>query len=119
MRARIVCTWVYLVVSFTFAVGQQTSPAKPEDSSRPAKADSHSSRPRVRLGGVFIGAGYSWSSRYPYYGYPGFWGYRPYLFDPFLFSAFAPGFATGFSYQPNMGEVKIQTSHKTAWVYLD
>jgi len=57
---------------------------------------------------------------YSSYGYySGFWGRRPDFFDPFLLWPFAPGFATGFVYQPNMGEVKIQTSHKTAWVYLD
>ena len=108
-----------LLVPLTLAVGQQTSP-KVEDSNPPAKTDSQSSRPRLRLGGVLVGAGYTRYSGYPNYGYyPGFWGYRSYLFDPFFFYPFAPGFATGFAYQRNMGEVKIQTSHKTAWVYLD
>src|SRR5438093_72031 len=106
--------------SLALAAGQQTDPAKPEDSNPSAKADSQSSRPHVRLGGVFIGGGYSRYSGYPSYGYYfGFWGLRPDFFDPFLVWPFAPGFATGFVYQPNMGEVKIQTSHKTAWVYLD
>ena len=105
--------------SLALAAGQQTDPAKPEDSS-PSKADSQSSRPHVHLGGVFIGGGYSRYSGYPSYGYcSGFWGLRPGFFDPFLLWPFAPGFATGFVYQPNMGEVKIQTNNKTAWVYLD
>jgi hypothetical protein len=109
-----------LAVPLACAVGQQTSPQELEDSSAPAKVDSPSSRPHVRLGGVFIGAGYPRYSGYPSYGYySGFWGRRPDFFDPFLFWPFAPGFTTGFVYQPNMGEVKIQTSNKTAWVYLD
>src|SRR5262249_23734538 len=106
--------------ALALAVGQQTSPTKLEDSSPPAKVDSPSSRPHVRFGGVFIGAGYSRYFGYPSYGYSsGFWGRRPDFLDPFLFWPFAPGFTTGFVYRPNMGEVKIQTSNKTAWVYLD
>ena len=112
--------FVFALAPLAFTVGQQTSPTKLEDSSPPAKVDSQSSHPHVRLGGVFIGGGYSRYSGYPSYGYySGFWGLRPGFFDPFLLWPFAPGFATGFVYQPNMGEVKIQTSHKTAWVYLD
>ena len=108
-----------LAAPLALAVGQQTSPTKIEDST-PAKVDSQSSRLRVGLGGVFIGSGYSRYSGYPSYGYySGFWGRRPDFFDPFLLWPFAPGFATGFVYQPNMGEVKIQTNNKTAWVYLD
>jgi hypothetical protein len=101
-----------LMMPITLAVAQQTSPAKPADSSPPAKADSPSSRPHVHLGGVYSGA--------PYYGYSaGFWGYPHYPYGPFFFPPFAPGFATGFAYRPNMGEVKIQTSHKAAQVYID
>ena len=119
MSARIGLFAFALAVPLACAVGQ-TSPQKLEDSSAPAKVDSPSSRPHVRLGGVFIDAGYSRYAGYPSYGYySGFWGRRPDFFDPFLLWPFAPGFATGFVYQPNMGEVKIQTSHKTAWVYLD
>src|ERR1700704_2878079 len=74
-----------LAVPLAFAVGQQTSPQKLEDSSPPAKVDSQSSRPHVRLGGVFIGSGYSRYSGYPSYGYySGFWGRRPDFFDPFI-----------------------------------
>ena len=119
MSARIGLYVLALAAPLALAVGQQTSPTKIEDST-PAKVDSQSSRLRVRLGGVFIGSGYSRYSGYPSYGYySGFWGRRPDFFDPFLLWPFAPGFATGFVYQPNMGEVKIQTNNKTAWVYLD
>src|SRR5882724_4053575 len=104
--------------ALALAVGQQTSPTKLEDSRPPAKVDSQSSRPHVRLGGVFIGSGYYGHSGYPSFGYySGFWDRR--FLDPFLLWPFARGFATGFVYQPNMGEVKIQTSNKTASVYLD
>ena len=107
-----------LAAPLALVVGQQTSPTKIEDST-PAKVDSQSSRLRVRLEGVFIGSGYSRYSGYPSFAYySGFWGRRPDFFDPFLWP-FAPGFATGFVYQPNMGEVKIQTNNKTASVYLD
>ncbi|PWU06929.1 MAG: hypothetical protein C5B51_11310 [Terriglobia bacterium] len=64
---------------------------------------------RVRLGGVAVGASYS------YWGY-----YSPWYYDPFLFYPFyAPGYYTGFAYQPNMGAVKLQTVDKDALVYLD
>jgi hypothetical protein len=120
MSTRIGLFAVALAAPFTLAVGQQTSPIKLDDSSSPAKVDSQSSRLRVRLGGLFIGSGYSRYSGYPSFAYySGFWGRRPDLFDPFLLWPFAPGFATGFVYQPNLGEVKIQTSNKTASVYLD
>src|SRR5438876_11973032 len=86
--------------SLALAAGEQTDPAKPEDSS-PSKADSQSSRPHVRLGGVFIGGGYSRYSGYPSYGYySGFWGLRPGFFAPFPLWPFAPGLATGFGHPP-------------------
>jgi hypothetical protein len=120
MSARIGPFALALAAPLAFAVGQQTSPTKIEDSSPPAKVDSQSGRLRVRLGGVFIGSGYSQYSGYPSFAYySGFWGRRPDFFDPFLLWPFPPGFATGFVYRPNMGEVKIQTNNKSAWVYLD
>src|SRR5260370_36277794 len=119
MSARIGLFAVVLAVPLAFAIGQQTSPTKLEDSSPPAKVDSQSSRLHVRLGGLFIVSGYSRYSGYPSFAYySGFWGRRPDFFDPFLLRPFAPGFATGFVYQPNLGEVKIQTRNKTASVYL-
>jgi len=64
---------------------------------------------RVRLGGVRIGAGYS------YGGY-----YSPWYYDPFLFyPVYAPGYYNGFAYQPNMGAVKLEGADKNALVYLD
>lgn len=77
----------------------------------------------VRLGGISIGAGYGYTSGPPYWGwggwyppplYAGWWGY-PYaypVFDPWL----APVY---FAPQPNLGEVKLQSSSRDAEVYLD
>lgn len=78
---------------------------------------------RVRLGGISVGAGYySGPSWYPYYGYGGFypgWG-RYYIYDPVWYSPWIhPGLYTGFAYQPNMGEVKLNSSDKEAAVYID
>ena len=81
-----------------------------------------SKRPHVRIGGIFIGAGYShFSGGFPYYGYyPGYWGYGPLFYDPFLFGPYIhPGFFTGFAYQPNMGNVKLHVGENAGWVYLD
>jgi hypothetical protein len=84
--------------------------------------------PRVRLGGISAGVGYTsgpaWYGPYGYgygpwaYG-PGF--YRPWwgLYDPFWSSGFLhSGLYRGFSQGPNMGEIKLQAS-KDASVYLD
>ncbi len=75
---------------------------------------------RVRFGGVMVGAGYTHYSGYPYFGYP-YYGYYPwYYYDPFLWTPFyAPGYFTGFAYQPGLGGVKIQVPDRTASVYLD
>lgn len=86
---------------------------------QPPPADDHAGKrklPRVRLGGIMLGAGYShFGGRYPY----GSYGYGPYFYDPFFYSPFIhPGFYTGFGYQPLMGEVKVQAD-KDSWVYLD
>jgi hypothetical protein len=64
MSARIGPFALALAAPLAFGVGQQTSPTKIEDSSPPAKVDSQSGRLRVRLGGVFIGSGYSRYSGY-------------------------------------------------------
>lgn len=82
------------------------------------KNRTHSTWPRIRLGGIMIGAGYShYSGRgygyYPYYGHRG-WGF----YDPFLYG-FHPGFFGGFGYAPSMGEIKLRSEDKEAWVYLD
>src|SRR5581483_8992959 len=56
----------------------------------------------------------SFSGLYPY------WGYSRWYYDPFLFAPFyAPGYLTGFAYQPNMGAVKLEGAKKDSWVYLN
>ncbi len=61
--------------------------------------------PHVRVGGFAVNAGYS--------------AYGPPWFDPFLLGYVNPGFYTGFPYQPAMGQVRLRTRDKTAWVYID
>jgi hypothetical protein len=104
------------LISATIAIGAAADQPANDTSQKT------NSRPRVRLGGITIGAGYShFSGRpYPYYaGYPFGWGY-PYFYGPFLFTPYAyPGFYTGYGYGPGMGELKLQTADRTAWVYLD
>lgn len=81
------------------------------------------SRPRIRIGGISVNAGYThYSGGYPgFYGYgfyPRMWGYGSYFYDPFVYSYFLhPGFYTGFGYQPSMGEVKVRAEDPKAWVY--
>jgi len=65
---------------------------------------------RVRLGGVRIGAGYSYGAYFSPW-----WYYDPFLFYP----VYAPGYYSGFAYQPNMGAVKLEGADKNALVYLD
>jgi hypothetical protein len=84
-----------------------------------------SSAPKVRIGGVSVNANYmSGPVWYPYYGYGGFypfpyWG-RYYMYDPFWYSPYIhPGLYSGFGYQPNLGEVKLNSSDKEAAVYID
>ena len=74
-------------------------------------------RPRIRLAGVPIGAGYSHVSNrgdwgYPY-GTPAYWGFPyawgglgPGCYDPFFYGMH-PGFLYGFAYAPNPGGVNI------------
>ena len=70
-------------------------------------------KPRVRLGGVNVGAGYAYTTGYyPYFGFP-------YLYDPLFFGFVHPGFYGGFAYGPNMGEVRLHSEDKSAAVYLD
>jgi hypothetical protein len=118
--------------------GQQASsegkqPASDEKPAASAGKPARTSRwPRVRLGGIYVGAGYSRFSGgpfYPGYYYPGYYAYRPwawspfgwpYAYDPFFYGPYLhPGFLTGFGYGPNMGEIKLRSSDKEAWVYLD
>ncbi|MEP6534984.1 MAG: PEGA domain-containing protein [Bryobacteraceae bacterium] len=67
--------------------------------------------PRVRLGGLVVGAGYSSGPRwYPRYGLYDPWWYSPYIH---------PGLYTSFVQQADMGQVKLQSPDKDALVYLD
>lgn len=83
--------------------------------------------PHVRLGGIYVNAGYAHYSGSPYgwYGMPWayggpFWGYPGYYYDPFFYYPWIhPGWVTGFAYAPGMGEIKLQTPDKTALVYVD
>ena len=64
-------------------------------------------KPRIRLTGLSVSAGYSH-------------GIYPYHYDPLFFGAFFhPGFYNGFSYAPALGEVRLRTPEKTGAVYLD
>jgi hypothetical protein len=80
-------------------------------------------RPRVRLGGVVVGASYT--SGPAWYGY-GPWGYgpgfyRPWwgLYDPFWTSSYLhPVLYGGYYNGPNMGQIKLDAP-KDASVYLD
>jgi hypothetical protein len=81
-------------------------------------------RPRVRLGSVTVGGGYThFGGYYPYYHYPYWsrlhapWGY-PFC-DPWFASCFHPGYFTGFARRGRMGEVRLRSEEKDAAVYLD
>jgi hypothetical protein len=110
----------FLVVSFALAADQATqSPAivPPVDSNPPGQADSNGSHSRIHFGGLMIGVGYSHASGgYPYGYAPEYWAYSPYSYWPPFYH---PGYFTGFSQQPNMGNVKIAAPDKTSLVYLD
>lgn len=94
------------------------------------KQDTGSTRPRIRLGGVTVNAGYTHFSGpafIPYYGF----GYRPWLWGPYAWNwpmmydpwfygpSLHPGFLTGFGFRPSMGEIKLRSQDRDAWVYLD
>jgi hypothetical protein len=104
-----------LVTGLAVAAGQ--TPAKPEAASQ-AQAQSptkpEASHRRVALGGFSVGAGYFSGPWYPY-------GYPYYYRDPFFWPlALNPGYYYGFSYGPNLGDVKISgVSNKSATVYID
>ena len=83
-------------------------------SDEPVKKESR--LPRIRFGGVMVGAGYSrgfYGAPYRYYS-PG------YLWDPFFYGVWAhPGFYSGFPYYPDFGEVKLATSDKASAIFID
>ena len=106
-------------VSFALLLAGTALAADNPVADTPDKDNTTSSRPHVRLGGIFSGAGYSHFSG-PRYGYYPYYGYGPYgyLYDPFLYGMH-PGYFTGFGYGPSMGEIKLKSDDKSAWVYLD
>lgn len=72
---------------------------------------------RVRLGGFAVGAGYS------HFSGPGYFGYRPYLYDPWFYGGFSdfyhPGYYGGYLRGPDMGEVKLSGVPHDAEIFLD
>jgi hypothetical protein len=100
------------ILLFGLVAGALAASAEESSSTRP-------NRPRVRIGGLVVGAGYSSGpSWYPYYGYGpsyGFGFYNPLWYSPY----FHPGLFNGFMQQPNMGRLKLTTPAKDASVYLD
>ena len=94
---------------------------------------------RIRLGGVSAGvshvSGGRWYGPAGWYG-PAMWGpalygsmaygpglwrpWGPVWWDPFWWGGWMhPGYWSGFSQGPNMGEVKLQATPKDALVYVD
>lgn len=75
--------------------------------------------PRVRLGGIIVGAGYSHFSGGPYYGYPGY-GYASAIGDPFFYGIplYAGNFY-GYAQQTGRGQVKLRSAPRDASVFLD
>jgi hypothetical protein len=102
------------------------TPANAQESSKKEKDDSGSGgehKLHLRLGPIFLGAGYS------HFSGPGYYPYGPYDFYPlgseysaFWFpywgpnSFFAPGY---FGYGSAKGEVRLAAEPKSAEVYLD
>ncbi len=100
---------------------QQIKTASDKETASPQR------KARVKLGGIFVGAGYTHYSgpRYfadPYRYYPyAYWYYPPY-WDPFwgpYLTFYHPGFFTGFLPGEDMGEVKLAAEPKNAEVFLD
>jgi hypothetical protein len=125
-RLNIAVPMAVLAAGLAFAEAPPHTP--PADSDK--QDTTTRSRPRIRFGGFMVNAGFSHFSgpfMFPYYGYPFRpWMWGPYswnwpmMFDPFLYGPYLhPGFFTGFGYYPSMGEIKLKSADKEAWVYLD
>lgn len=71
-------------------------------------------RTRIRHGGLTVGGGYiHHSGRYPYFGYPYYWGY----YDPFFPAFYHPGYFGGFVRGHGTGQLKLNVADKLAEVY--
>lgn len=109
-----------LLFSATLFAGQETA-APPADHQKKDSVDYSSSKPRVKLGTITVGAGFTHFSG-PYYRYPyGYW-YTPYFWDPLWYGfppLFHPGYFTGFPYSEDKGEVKLTAAPRDAEVFLD
>ncbi len=108
----------------------QSGAQSPKKDPAPAKSQTVIiSRPaRIRFGGFMFSAGYGhYSGRYSYYSYyprSYFWPWYDSLYFPSYYGPYSPlwynpGWFTGYSRQPGMGEVKIKTVLPDADVYLD
>ena len=75
----------------------------------------HYSRwPKVRLGGISVGAGFSNVG-----GFPGF-GYSPYFYQPWAFGDLFWGYPPpAYFYPYGLGELKLKDLTKTASVFVD
>jgi PEGA domain len=78
-----------------------------------ALAGTPDAKPRVRFGGVVVGAGYGYYRGFPYF--------SPFYYDRYFygFAPLYPGYFTGFAFAPNLGEVKLRTSAKDGEVFLN
>lgn len=132
--SRFIIKRVLLCTLLAAALGSAAEPQQEPRTEPEAPAQRVSRRPHFRLAGFSVGAGYThgryWSPYYYGPGYGGFYpGYFPYygyvpalygLYDPIWYSPMIhPGLYNGFSQQPRMGEVKLDTKSKLASVYVD
>jgi hypothetical protein len=113
---------------YTSAVAQEKEEPKKAPSSADTSTAGESRKTHVRLGGVSIGAGYShysgpfYSDAYYYPFYPAVWGLASTYWSPFydLYSPlYRPGPYWQHSASGGMGEVKLQTTQKSAEVFLN
>jgi hypothetical protein len=97
------------------------SDLKREDSDRDHKT-------HVRLGGIFVSAGYAhfpdrfFYPSWPYGFYPYSFAYAPFFYGPLYAPYYGPFYGpyyTGFSYAPDKGEIKLSANPKDAQVYVD
>ena len=121
MRKRAIFSLTLLACGLSAAEADQ-KPAKPD--TEDAQVQQIKRRPRVRLGGIMVGAGYSrwsgdWCCGYPGYGFyrlgpsffPAYFGWDPLFYHPY--------YASGFAWGPDMGQVKLRADVKDAEVFLD